>query len=103
MHPTLLLEEKSLKDKMERLLHIALAELSRGEQAQVQTIEGGANLISRMASMGLTPGAEVTIMQNFPRMPLIINVRYTFIALGREEAGRVYVDRAEGGRLKAKG
>ena len=76
---------------MERPLHIALAELCRGEDAQVQTIEGGANLISRMASMGLTPGAEVTIMQNFPRMPLIINVRYTFIALGREEAGRVYV------------
>jgi len=85
------LEEKSLKDEMERSLYVALAELSRGEEAKVETIEGGANLISRMASMGLTPGAEVTIMQNFPHMPLIINVRYTFIALGREEAGRVYV------------
>ncbi len=84
-----------MKNKMERSLHIALVELSRGEQAQVKTIEGGANLISRMASMGLTPGAEVTIMQNFPRMPLIINVRYTFIALGREEAGRVYVSTGE--------
>ena len=80
-----------MKDKIEKPLHIALAELSGGEEAHVQTIEGGANLISRMASMGLTPGAEVTIMQNFPHMPLIINVRYTFIALGREEAGRIWV------------
>ena len=89
-----------MKDKMKRPLHIALAELSRGEEAKVETIEGGANLISRMASMGLTPGAEVTIMQNFPRMPLIINVRYTFIALGREEAGRVYVSTGKSEKVR---
>ena len=76
---------------MEKSSHMTLTELSRGEQAQVETIEGGANLMSRMASMGLTPGAEVTMVQNFPHTPLIINVRYTVIALGRPEARSVYI------------
>ena len=84
-------KERSLKKKMDRVSHMALTELAAGEQARVETIEGGANLMSRMASMGLTPGAEVTVMQNFGKRPLIVNVRYTFIALGRPEARSVQV------------
>ena len=78
---------------MERSSHMVLTELSRGEQGKVETIEGGANLMSRMASMGLTPGAEVTVMQNFAKSPLIVNVRYTFIAIGRPEARSVYISK----------
>ena len=70
-----------------------LTELPAGGHAWVETIEGGPNIIGRLASMGLAPGAKVTIVQNFPKSPLIINVRYTFIALSRYEAGRIYVER----------
>ncbi len=46
-----------------------------------------------MASLGFTPGAEVVVAQNFGRGPLIAVVRNARIALGRGEAGRLYVRR----------
>jgi Fe2+ transport system protein FeoA len=46
-----------------------------------------------MATLGFTPGADVTIVQNFGRGPLIARVRDARIALGRGEANKVYVRR----------
>jgi Fe2+ transport system protein FeoA len=43
--------------------------------------------------MGFTPGAEVTVLQNFGRGPLIARVRDARIALGRGEARRIQVRR----------
>jgi Fe2+ transport system protein FeoA len=68
-----------------------LLNLAPGEDGTVETVHSGPNFISRMASMGLSPGARVTVTQNFPKRPLIINVRQTFIALGRTEAEQIYV------------
>lgn len=62
-----------------------------GRQAQVKIIQGGNSLISRLASMGLTSGVEVTMIQNFHRRPVIVNVRYSQIALERSIAGKIYV------------
>ncbi len=70
-----------------------LTELSHGEKGEVETLKSGPGFISRMASMGLSPGATVMVMQNFPKRPLIVNVRYTFIALGRSEAELVYISK----------
>jgi ferrous iron transport protein A len=49
-----------------------------------------------MTALGFTPGAEVTVLQNFGRGPLIARVRDARIALGRGEAGRIYVRRRSG-------
>jgi Fe2+ transport system protein FeoA len=76
---------------MKKKTSIPLPDLAPGEQGTVETLNSGPNFISRMASMGLSPGARVTVTQNFPKRPLIINVRYTFIALGRTEAEQIYV------------
>jgi Fe2+ transport system protein FeoA len=43
--------------------------------------------------MGFTPGAEVTVLQNFGRGPLIARVRDARIALGRGEARKIQVRR----------
>jgi len=48
-------------------------------------------LIGRLAVLGFTPDAEVMMLQNFGRGPLIVTVRDTRIALGRGEAGKVRV------------
>jgi ferrous iron transport protein A len=47
-----------------------------------------------MTSLGFTPGAEVTVVQNYGRGPLIARVRDARIALGRGEAGKIYVRRS---------
>jgi ferrous iron transport protein A len=47
-----------------------------------------------MTSLGFTPGTEVTVVQNYGRGPLIARVRDARIALGRGEAGKIYVHRS---------
>jgi ferrous iron transport protein A len=64
-----------------------------GERGIVVDLAGGRGLLGRMTSLGFTPGAEVTVVQNYGRGPLIAQVRGARIALGRGEAGRIRVRR----------
>ncbi|MBN1815410.1 MAG: ferrous iron transport protein A [Anaerolineae bacterium] len=72
---------------------VPLSALHTGEQGVVAAMNGGQRLLCRMTSLGFTPGAEVTVMQNYGRGPLIARVRDARIALGRGEAGKIYVRR----------
>ncbi len=70
---------------------IPLNALRAGESGTIAELYGGHHLRSRMLTLGLTPGAEVTVLQNYGHGPLIIHVRGTRVALGRGEAGKVLV------------
>jgi len=72
---------------------VPLSALRAGERGVVVQLAGGRGLLGRMTALGFTPGAEVTVIQNFGRGPLIALVRDARIALGRGEAGRIYVRR----------
>jgi len=72
---------------------VPLSAMHAGEQGVVVDLAGGRGLLCRMASLGFTPGAEVTVVQNFGRGPLIALVRDARIALGRGEAGKIHVRR----------
>jgi ferrous iron transport protein A len=72
---------------------IPLSALSTGEQGAVVQLQGGRGLLSRMASLGFTPGATITVLQNFGRGPLIVRVREARVALGRGEAAKIHVRR----------
>jgi ferrous iron transport protein A len=70
-----------------------LSSLSAGERGVVTAMIAGRGMLCRMTSLGFTPGASVTVLQNFGRGPLIALVRDARIALGRSEAGRILVHR----------
>lgn len=70
---------------------VPLNTLRAGEHGEVVRLAGGRGMLSRMTALGFTPGADVTIVQNYGRGPLIARVRDARVALGRGEAGRVYV------------
>ena len=70
---------------------VPLSALRPGERGVVIGLAGGRGLLGRMTSLGFTPGAEVTIVQNFGRGPLIARVRDARIALGRGEASKIHV------------
>jgi ferrous iron transport protein A len=72
---------------------VPLSALAPGEQGVVVTLAAGRRLMSRMASLGFTPGARVSVVQNFGHGPLIAMVRDARIALGRGEALRIHVRR----------
>ncbi|MRS05410.1 ferrous iron transport protein A [bacterium] len=72
-----------------------LSEIKTGDQVRLSSIMVGRELISRLTSLGLTPGAMVEVLQNFGRGPIIVNVRGTHVALGRGEARKLLVSDTE--------
>jgi len=72
---------------------VALSAMRPGEHGVIVGLDGGRGVLGRMTSLGFTPGAEVTILQNFGRGPLIARVRDARVALGRGEAEQLYVRR----------
>ena len=68
-----------------------LIELKAHQQGVVRALQGGPRFMARMASLGFTPGAIVTMTRNDGFGPVIVSVRGTRVALGRGEASRVLV------------
>ncbi|MGQ9571571.1 MAG: metal-dependent transcriptional regulator [Dehalococcoidia bacterium] len=54
----------------------------------------GRNFLARCLALGLSPGTEVKVVHNSGHGPLILSVRGTRVALGRGEAERLRVKRA---------
>lgn len=73
----------------------SIADLNAGEHGLLTELQIGRAELSRCSSLGLTPGVEITMLQNPGHGPLIIRVRGTQIALGRGQASKLYVDKEE--------
>jgi ferrous iron transport protein B len=69
--------------------------LHEGEEGIVSSIGGGERLTSRLAAMGLVPGATIKVLTN-TRGSVIVFASGTRLALGRVEASRVFVSRISG-------
>jgi ferrous iron transport protein A len=71
---------------------ISLDQLPKGASAVVREVRGGSQLTGRLAAMGLVVDAQIEVLQNTGRGPMLVNVRDTRIALGRGEALKVLVE-----------
>jgi ferrous iron transport protein A len=76
---------------MDQTNTISLTELSVDNHATILAFNIGTVEASRLVSLGFTPGAEVSMSQNYGRGPLIVTVRGTRVALGRVEAAKIFV------------
>ena len=74
---------------------VPLSALNTGERGIIESIEAHWGMLSRITSLGFTPGAEIEMLQNFHRGPLMVCVRETCVALGRGEASKIFVTRKE--------
>jgi ferrous iron transport protein A len=70
---------------------VQLSSLRSGGCGTVVKLEGGRGILGRLAALGFTPGANVTVMRNHGSGPIIVTVLDTQIALGRGQAAKVYV------------
>jgi ferrous iron transport protein A len=75
---------------------MSLGAVRGGESAQIVGMQGGHHFLSRLASLGFTPGARVKMVQNYGRGPLIVSLRDTRVALGRGEAEHILVEPVAG-------
>jgi ferrous iron transport protein A len=72
--------------------NIWLGNLPTGARATVCRLCGGREFAARAAALGFTPGAEVTVLQNYGHGPVIVLVRGSRVALGRGEAQKIQVE-----------
>jgi ferrous iron transport protein A len=70
----------------------SLSAIHTGESVQIRSVRGGRQVLSRLASLGFTPGAQLKVVQNYGHGPIIVSLRDTRVALGRGEASKIFVD-----------
>jgi ferrous iron transport protein A len=69
-----------------------LSDLPAGRQGFVHSLHGGHDFCSRLANLGFTTGALITVVQNYGGGgPMLVSLRGALVALGRTEAAQVFV------------
>lgn len=76
-----------------RMGQIPLSNLEVGEQANILSFQNMRDVTGRLTALGFTPGTQVVITQNYNRGPLLVAVRGAHVALGRDEAQGILVQR----------
>ncbi len=69
-----------------------LSELKKDSVGVIASINGDSRFISRITSIGLTPGCRLTVIKNEKRRPLLVYSRDTMIALNRNECDWIEVE-----------
>ena len=71
-----------------------LSELAKDASGVIASINGDTRFVSRITSIGLTPGCRVSIIKNEKHRPLLVYSRDTMIALNRKECDWIEVSEA---------
>jgi ferrous iron transport protein A len=68
-----------------------LSAVKAGETVKLVSVSAGRGLNSRLASMGLVPNIEITVINNEHPGPFVISVRNSRMMLGRGIAHKIMV------------
>ncbi len=74
---------------------LPLTMVAQGERVRLLKVNAGGGLSSRLNAMGLTPGVELSIIQDSGG-PLLLGVRDSRLALGRGMAQKIFVELVSG-------
>ncbi len=72
---------------------LSLDAMKKGEHAVFLAINAERGITSRLTSLGFTPGVALEMTQNYGRGPLLVTIRGTRVALGRQEAQCILVQK----------
>ena len=70
---------------------VLLGEMGENFSGSIAKIEGDSRFISRIVSIGLTPGSSFTLLKNDGRSPVLVFCRDTVIAVNRRECSQIFV------------
>ncbi len=68
-----------------------LSTVRAGEKVKLVSVNAGHGLNSRLASMGLLPNVEITVVNNTHPGPFVISVKDSKMMLGRGMAQKIMV------------
>jgi ferrous iron transport protein A len=69
-----------------------LTDMHQGEEGIISAINGDTRYISRVTSIGITPGCRVKIVTSDKNRPIIVFTRDTMIALNSAESRNIEVE-----------
>ncbi|MCR4755213.1 MAG: ferrous iron transport protein A [Lachnospiraceae bacterium] len=69
-----------------------LSELPMNSMCVIASLEGDQRFVSRITSIGLTPGCKVSVIKNDGNRPMLVYSRDTMIALNRNECKGIEVE-----------
>jgi ferrous iron transport protein A len=72
---------------------LSLDGIKTGEQAVFLSICAEKGITSRLTSLGFTPGVALEMTQNYGYGPLVVTIRGARVALGRQEARSITVQK----------
>ena len=65
--------------------------MKENTEAVVSSLDGDTRFISRITSIGLTPGSRISVIKNDKKRPLLLYSRDTMIAVNRNECEGIEV------------
>ncbi len=71
---------------------MSLSNMSKGAEGVISSINGDTRFLSRITSIGLTPGCKVKIIKNDKNRPILLYSRDTMIALNKDECDSIMVN-----------
>ena len=71
----------------------SLITMRPGEKVIIKEIAGGSSLKRRLNEMGLNRGTEISVIRNDGWGPVLIALSGSRIALGRQMAGKIFVEK----------
>ncbi len=71
---------------------MSLSEVKENREVCVSEINGDTRFVSRITSIGLTPGCRVSVIKNDKNRPMLVYSRDTMIALNRNECKGILVE-----------
>jgi Fe2+ transport system protein FeoA len=89
-HPSEAQQPSHVDNKTDNLKTV-LCDLSAGKVGVVSHLAGDKDFMNRVAALGFTIGAQVTVLQNHGLGPMIVSMLGAHIALGRLEAALIQV------------
>ena len=69
-----------------------LSDVKVDQMATIRALGTDTHFLSRVTSVGMTEGTRVQVVRNDKKMPLLIYVRETLLALNRKDCERIEVE-----------
>lgn len=77
---------------MPEIQRMPLDRVSAGARVVVRELRADRELRSRFMLLGVVVGAAADILQSHAKGPMLLRVRNTLVAIGREEAAHILVE-----------
>ncbi len=71
---------------------IKLTDMEKGSEGMVVSVTGDSRFVSRITSIGLTPGCRVSVIKNEKNRPILVYSRDTMIALNRKDCSNIEME-----------